>query len=103
AAEDVLRHLAGAPWPGPGLPVRVEDPLLWAVPNVVHPQGPQAVRFVLRPRAPLAPPRVLVSQDGRVLHRQQFLRPARPGRPLHVRVGRLEGLDPGGGPVLISL
>ncbi|WP_433573034.1 NAD(P)/FAD-dependent oxidoreductase [Streptomyces sp. CA-251247] len=103
AAEEVLRHLAGEPWPGPGLPVRVENPLVWAVPNIVRPHGPQPVRFVLRPRTPLAPPRVLVSQDGRVLHRQQLLLPARPGRPLHLRAGRLDGLDPDGGPVLISL
>ncbi|WP_328862428.1 NAD(P)/FAD-dependent oxidoreductase [Streptomyces sp. NBC_00306] len=103
AAEDVLRHLDGEPWPGPGLPVRVEAPLLWAVPNIVRPHGPRPVRFVLRPSTPLAPPRVLVSQDGRVLHRQQLLMPARPGRPLHLRAGRLDGLDPEGGPVLISL
>ncbi|MET9669971.1 FAD-dependent oxidoreductase [Streptomyces sp. NPDC006475] len=103
AAEEVLRHLAGEPWPAPGLPVRVENPLVWAVPNIVRPHGPQPVRFVLRPRTPLAPPRVLVSQDGRVLHRQQLLLPARPGRPLHLRAGRLDGLDPDGGPVLISL
>ncbi|MFE6133452.1 NAD(P)/FAD-dependent oxidoreductase, partial [Streptomyces sp. NPDC056437] len=103
AAEEVLCHLAGEPWPGPGLPVRVENPLVWAVPNIVRPHGPQPVRFVLRPRTPLAPPRVLVSQDGRVLHRQQLLMPARPGRPLHLRAGRLDGLDPDGGPVLISL
>ncbi|WNO71050.1 NAD(P)/FAD-dependent oxidoreductase [Streptomyces sp. AM8-1-1] len=103
AAEDVLRHIAGEPWPGPGLPVRVDAPLLWAVPNIVRPHGPRPVRFVLRPSTPLAPPRVLVSQDGRVLHRQQLLMPARPGRPLHLRAGRLDGLDPEGGPVLISL
>ncbi|MFF7200240.1 NAD(P)/FAD-dependent oxidoreductase [Streptomyces sp. NPDC008141] len=103
AAEDVLRHLAGEPWPGPGLPVRVDAPLLWAVPNIVRPHGPRPVRFVLRPSTPLAPPRVLVGQDGRVLHRQQLLMPARPGRPLHLRAGRLDGLDPEGGPVLISL
>ncbi|WP_327678071.1 NAD(P)/FAD-dependent oxidoreductase [Streptomyces sp. NBC_00467] len=103
AAENVLCHLAGEPWPDPGLPVRVVDPLLWAVPNIVRPHGPQPVRFVLRPRTPLSPPRVLISQDGRTLHRQQLLKPARPGRPLHLRAGRLDGLDPDGGPVLISL
>ncbi|QHC32527.1 FAD-dependent oxidoreductase [Streptomyces sp. HF10] len=37
AAGAVLHHLAGAPWPRPGVPVTVEPPLRWITPNRITP------------------------------------------------------------------
>ncbi|MFF8960073.1 NAD(P)/FAD-dependent oxidoreductase [Streptomyces sp. NPDC014894] len=105
AADRILGHLDGDPWPGPGLPVRVEPPLLWAAPNRVHPDGPAPLhgRFILRTAEPLALPRLTVSQDGRILHRQRPLRPALPGRPVHLRANWTTAADPSGGPILITV
>ncbi len=104
AAGRVERHLAGEPWPGPGLPVRVEGPLRWAAPNRVAPDGPRPPRgrFILRTSEPLTLPLLLVTQDGRVLHRQRSPRTALPGRPLHLRADWTGRTDPGGGPVTIT-
>ncbi|MET7620145.1 FAD-dependent oxidoreductase [Streptomyces sp. NPDC005408] len=105
AAEQVLRYLAGEEaWPGPGLPVRVAGPLRWAAPNRIAPDGPRPMRgrFILRTTEPLALPVLVVSQDGRVLHRQRLLRTAVPGRALHLRADWTDTADAQGGPVLIT-
>ncbi|GAA2262953.1 FAD-dependent oxidoreductase [Streptomyces amakusaensis] len=105
AAGQVLRHLAGEPWPGPGLPVRVGAPLLWAAPNRVHPGGPPPLygRFILRTALPLALPRLTVSQDGRILYRRRPPRPVLPGRPVHLGSGWTAAADPAGGALLITV
>ncbi|ANW17081.1 NAD(P)/FAD-dependent oxidoreductase [Streptomyces clavuligerus] len=105
AAERVLAHLAGEPWPGPGVPVRAEDPLLWVAPNRVHPGGPAPLlgRFVLRTSEPRAAARLTVTQDGRLLHRTRLPRPALPGRGLSVRADWLPRVDPDGGAVTVGL
>lgn len=104
AAEQVLRHLAGAPWPGRGLPVQVEGPLCWAAPNRIAAGGPRPMRgrFILRTSEALALPVLVVSQDGRVLHRQRLLRTAVPGRALHIGADWLGRVDAHGGPVVIT-
>ncbi|MFI9586827.1 NAD(P)/FAD-dependent oxidoreductase [Streptomyces sp. NPDC052236] len=104
AAGRVERHLAGEAWPGPGLPVRGEGPLRWVAPNRVAPDGPRPLRgrFILRTSEPLALPLLVVSQDGRVLHRQPSPRTALPGRALHLRADWTGRTDPGGGPVTIT-
>ncbi|MFI1395699.1 NAD(P)/FAD-dependent oxidoreductase [Streptomyces sp. NPDC020681] len=105
AADHVLRHLAGEAWPGPGLAVQAEGPLLWAAPNRIDPRGPLPMlgRFMLRTAEPLALPRLVVRQNSRVLHRSRLLRPALPGRPLRLRADWIAAADAGGGPVLITL
>lgn len=108
AAEPVLRHLAGEPWPADTLPVLVEWPLCWVTPNRIGPNGPhgpapQRGRFLLRTSRTLARPRLVVSQGDQELYRQSLLRPALPGgRALHLRADWVGNVDAGGGPVLIA-
>ncbi|MYW44745.1 FAD-dependent oxidoreductase, partial [Streptomyces sp. SID161] len=52
AGGAVLDFLAGAPWPDPGVPVRVTAPLSWIAPNRVTPAARPA-RHTLRTGAPL--------------------------------------------------
>ena len=99
--RQVLAHLAGRPWPGPGLPVRVRSPLLWVAPNRVHPRDAPPGSFVLRADRPLALPRLVVSQDGRQLHQER--RPLLRGQPLRLSGGWTGRADPDGGPVLITV
>ncbi|MEU0051018.1 FAD-dependent oxidoreductase [Streptomyces sp. NPDC006309] len=100
AAGAVLDLLAGAPWPDPGVPVTVEAPLRWIVPNRVTP-GARPARHVLRTGTPLTRPVLLVHQDGRLLHRE---RPgtASPHRPLTLTDRWHDLVDPGGGEVRVS-
>ncbi|SEE01672.1 Thioredoxin reductase [Streptomyces misionensis] len=102
AAGAVLGFLAGAPWPGPGIPVTVEAPLRWIAPNRLTP-GARSAPHVLRTDAPLPRPVLHVHQDGRLLHRAR-LGPgtARPHRTLKLGTGWHERVDPGGGPVRVS-
>ncbi|MEO3973694.1 FAD-dependent oxidoreductase [Streptomyces sp. CAU 1734] len=104
AAGVALRHLAGAPWPGPGLPLRTAGPLLWIAPGRIHPHGPAPLhdRFILRASRPLGLPRLTVTQNGRLLHRRPVTRPVHPGRPLRLRAGWMADADPDGGELLIE-
>ena len=104
AAEQVLRHLAGEPWPGRVLTVQVEDPLRWAAPNRIDPAGPPPMRgrFALRTTGRLALPMLVVSQDGRMLHRQRLLRTAVPGRSLYLGADWISRASAYGGPLVIT-
>ncbi|MEU0303790.1 FAD/NAD(P)-binding oxidoreductase [Streptomyces sp. NPDC006175] len=104
-AVPVLHRLAGTDEPaGGGLPLVVDAPLRWIAPNVTGPQGarPQGDRFVLRTARRLSRPLLVVSQDGRELHRQRLLSAAVPGRPFHLAAGWTDHVDPDGPPVRIS-
>ncbi|MFD3652873.1 FAD-dependent oxidoreductase [Streptomyces sp. NPDC058620] len=101
----VLRFLAGQDRPADRqVPLEVDSPLLWVAPNRVAPEAalPLGGRFVLRTGRRLPRPHLVVSQDGRELHRQRLLLPALPGRPLHLGAGWLERIDPHGAPVRIT-
>ncbi|MBL1087342.1 FAD-dependent oxidoreductase [Streptomyces actinomycinicus] len=102
AARAVLDFLAGAPWPGPGVPVTVEAPLRWIAPNRVTP-GARATRHVLRTGTPLTRPVLYVRQDGRLLHRERP-RPATvlPNRPLPLSARWHDHVDPEGGEIRVS-
>ncbi|GAA2219439.1 NAD(P)/FAD-dependent oxidoreductase [Streptomyces nogalater] len=101
-ARAVLAHLAGAPWPGPGVPVLLSAPLCRITPNRVTPEAPPD-RHLLRTGAPLPRPILCVHQDGRLLHRAR-LGPgtALPHRPLTLTARWHDRVDPGGGPVRVS-
>ncbi|MDQ1006930.1 thioredoxin reductase [Streptomyces sp. V4I23] len=105
AAAAVLRHLGGSPWPGEGLPVRCEPPLLRITPNVVTPAGPPPPRgrFLLRTAERLPHAVLVVEQDGRLLHRQPLPGTAVPDRAVHLWPGWLGGVDRDGGAVRISI
>ncbi|MFJ4948114.1 NAD(P)/FAD-dependent oxidoreductase [Streptomyces sp. NPDC088760] len=102
AAGAVLDFLAGAPWPGPGVPVTVEAPLRWIAPNRVTP-GAVPACHVLRTGVPLPRPVLYVHQDGRLLHRQRLtVGTALPDRTLTCTARWHDRVDPAGGPVRVS-
>lgn len=105
AAVPVLHHLAGTGDPeGGGRRLVVDAPLRWIAPNVTGPDGarPPGDRFVLRTARRLPRPLLVVSQNGRELHRQRLLLPAVPGRPFALAADWLDRVDPHGAPVRIS-
>ncbi|WP_327231896.1 NAD(P)/FAD-dependent oxidoreductase [Streptomyces murinus] len=127
AAAAVLGHLAGAPWPRPGIPVTVETPLRWITPNRLtpnrltpgrvdpnrpdpnrsgpgrrHPAAPPPPHL-LRIDAPLPRPVLYVHQDGRLLHRARLgPRTAQPHHTLTLGVSWHGRVDPEGGEVRVS-
>ncbi|MFC8229022.1 NAD(P)/FAD-dependent oxidoreductase [Streptomyces sp. NPDC057287] len=104
-AVPVLHHLAGTEDPaGGGRPLVVDAPLRWIAPNVTGPDGarPQGDRFVLRTARRLPHPLLVVSQNGRELHRQRLLSTAVPGRPFGLAADWLVRVDPDGAPVRIT-
>ncbi|WP_405690593.1 FAD-dependent oxidoreductase [Streptomyces sp. NBC_01185] len=104
-AVSVLHHLAGTEDPaGEGRRLVVDAPLRWIAPNVTGPDGarPTGDRFVLRTARRLLRPTLVVSQNGRELHRQRLLSPAVPGRPIALRADWLDRVDPDGASVRIS-
>ncbi|MFF9011722.1 NAD(P)/FAD-dependent oxidoreductase [Streptomyces sp. NPDC014870] len=104
AADAVLRHLAGEPWPVTAVPVRVEGPVEWVAPNritLAPPEGAAFRPFLLRASEPLTRPLVEVRQDCRVLHRSRLLGTAWPHRSVRVAGGWARGVDPAGGPVTV--
>ncbi|WP_153812350.1 FAD-dependent oxidoreductase [Streptomyces sp. SUK 48] len=113
AAGAVLDHLAGAPWPRPGIPVTVEPPLCRITPNLLDPDRldpdrlgpgcPGAPSHLLRTDTPLSRPVLYVRQDGRLLHRAR-LGPgtAQPYRTLRLDTSWHGRVDPAGGEVRVS-
>ncbi|MBM7442945.1 FAD/NAD(P)-binding oxidoreductase [Streptomyces sp. HB132] len=105
-AVPVLHRLAGTDDPaGGGRPLVVEAPLRWIAPNVTGPGGvrPQGGRFVLRTVRRLPRPLLVVSQDGRELHRERHLSTAVPGRPFHLAGDWVDRVDPDGSSVRITV
>ncbi|MFI0806507.1 NAD(P)/FAD-dependent oxidoreductase [Streptomyces echinatus] len=102
AGRAVLDHLAGAPWPDPGVPVVVSEPLRWIAPNRVTPAA-RPGGHVLRTGVPLPHPVLYVRQDGRLLHRRR-LGPgtAHPNRTLTLPAHWHDRVDPEGGEVRVS-
>lgn len=104
-AVSVMHRLSGTDEPpGRGRPLVVDAPLRWIAPNLTGSDGarPLGDRFVLRTARRLTRPLLLVSQDGRELHRQRLLLPAVPGLPFHLAAGWLDRVDPHGPPVRIT-
>ncbi|MFD7287770.1 NAD(P)/FAD-dependent oxidoreductase [Streptomyces sp. NPDC059863] len=104
-AGPVLRFLADGAWPGGQVPVEVDAPLRWVAPNRIDPRGPRPPlgRFTLRTaRSADRLSFLVVTQDGRVLHRERLRRGAVPNRPLYACADWIDRADPGGGPIVIS-
>ncbi|MFH8733495.1 MULTISPECIES: NAD(P)/FAD-dependent oxidoreductase [unclassified Streptomyces] len=102
AADAVREFLEGA-GPAPGGPaIEVAAPLRWVAPNRVAPQVP-VDGFVLRTAEVLVRPVLVVTQDGRRLHRQYVPRGALPNRTLHLAGAWTGKVDAMGGPVRITV
>ncbi|MEV7681363.1 FAD-dependent oxidoreductase [Streptomyces sp. NPDC088341] len=104
-AGPVLRYLADGGWPGRQVPVEVDAPLRWVAPNRIDPHGPRPPlgRFTLRTTGTAGRLSTLVvTQDGRLLHRERLRGAAAPNRPLYASADWMDRARPGGGPVVIS-
>lgn len=104
-AGPVLRYLSDGRWPAGPIAVEVDAPLRWVAPNRIHPKGPRPPlgRFTLRTARSAPRLSVLViSQDGRVLHREPLRRGSPSNRPLYASADWIDRADPGGGPVVIT-
>lgn len=104
-AAPVLRHLVTGSWPARRAALAVEAPLTWIAPNLIGPDDDRPLdnRFVLRTGRRRATPLFEVRQDGRLLHRQRLLLPARPGFPVHLSADWLDRADPHGATVRVRL
>ncbi|MFE1585933.1 NAD(P)/FAD-dependent oxidoreductase [Streptomyces sp. NPDC058737] len=91
----------GLPWPT-GVPLVADPPLLRIAPNRVIPGD--RFPYLLRTGLPLTRPVLRVTQDGRPLHRERFpLTTAVPHRPLTLTARWTHRVDPGGGPVHVTV
>ncbi|MFG3506652.1 FAD-dependent oxidoreductase [Streptomyces sp. NPDC047821] len=101
-AGPVLAYLSGAgSWPVCPVPVVVDAPLRWVVPNRLAGAGG---RFLVRAARPLVRPVVVaVSQDGVLLHRSRVWRAAGPSRSVPLSGAWAARVDPDGGPVRIRV
>jgi thioredoxin reductase len=98
-ARAVRAWLARAEWPT-GVPLLADPPLRWIAPNRVTPGDRHP--YVLRTATPLPRVHVTVTQDGRPLHEAR-LGPALPNRTLNLTARWTHCVDPGGGPVRVSV
>ncbi|MFD1860275.1 FAD-dependent oxidoreductase [Aeromicrobium camelliae] len=105
-ARSVARFLDGEPMPHVA-PLRVvgDAPFAWVTPGLFHPRLPAPARSRLETWVTefVRVPRVTVRQDGRVLTRRALPWPASPGRVFRVPWNVLDGADPNGGPIHLSL
>ncbi len=103
AARQVLAFLHGQPWPAHRLPVLVEPPLLWVLPNSLAPtdlHAPAKVTFRVTQFVENAT--VEVRQGKRLLHTQPF-RHLLPNETLRLSGAWLTRVEPHGEPVVLKL
>jgi thioredoxin reductase len=109
AATAVRDWLTAGTGPGPtdpdwpsGVPLVAEPPLLRIAPNRVT--AADRFPYLLRTAVPLPRPVLHVTQDGRPLHRERCrLTTALPRRPLTLTARWTHLVDPGGGPVHVTV
>ncbi|MFL5956869.1 MAG: NAD(P)/FAD-dependent oxidoreductase [Solirubrobacterales bacterium] len=97
----VLAHLRGESWPG-RIPILLQPPLGWIVPNAIEPRLPSDGRFLVRARTELTLPVVEVMQDEGVLWRGRLAHLG-PGRSARLRAGWVEAVEPDGGPIVVRV
>ncbi|WP_432166390.1 NAD(P)/FAD-dependent oxidoreductase [Streptomyces sp. bgisy031] len=102
AADAVRGFLDGSGPESAGPAVEVAAPLRWVAPNRAVPQVP-VEGFVLRTSRALTRPVLVVTQDGRRLHRQYVPRRALPHRTLRLAGHWTGKVDADGGPVRITV
>ncbi|MEU1329168.1 FAD-dependent oxidoreductase [Streptomyces sp. NPDC005865] len=102
AAAAVRRYLHDGDWPSTTVPLRVAAPLAWVAPNRLTEDEPSE-GFVLRTAAFVARPALVITQDGRTLHRAGLRRPALPNRPFRISGSWTARVDARGGAVRVAL
>ncbi|MFH8607007.1 NAD(P)/FAD-dependent oxidoreductase [Streptomyces sp. NPDC018029] len=102
AAAAVRRYLSDGDWPSASVPLRVAAPLAWIAPNRLCLDEPTE-EFTLRGTEFVPRPTLVVTQDGRTLHRARPRRPVVPNRPFRVSGSWTAGVDVRGGAVRVAL
>ncbi|MFF5973499.1 FAD-dependent oxidoreductase [Streptomyces sp. NPDC012769] len=104
-ASAVLAHLAGAPWPEPGLTLRAAGALRWVTPGRLlgGPAAPPAPPLLLRPSTRLVRPTLTVTQDDHRLYERRLPALLDPHRSLRHTATWAGATDPAGGPVTVRL
>lgn len=104
-AKNIARYLQHeASWRADAVPILGLDPFVWVSPHL-HVRGrvPARKRILAWVAEPIAVPRVTVRQNGKVLARRTIPWPASPGRVFRIPSSILDRVDPGAGPVELSL
>ncbi|NEA05201.1 oxidoreductase, partial [Streptomyces sp. SID10116] len=96
------RYLSDGDWPSASVRLRVTAPLAWIAPNRLTPDDPTGA-FTLRTTEFVARPTLVITQDGRILHRTRPRSPAVPNRPFRVAGEWTGRVDTEGGAVRIAL
>ncbi|WMX48387.1 FAD-dependent oxidoreductase [Streptomyces roseicoloratus] len=104
-ADAVHAHLAGAPWPGPGVPLRAEGALRHLSPGrlPVGPAAGPAPTVLLRPAERLPAPLLTVRQGDRLLYERRVPALLEPHRSLRHPAHWAVDADPTGGAVTLRL
>ncbi|AZM56907.1 oxidoreductase [Streptomyces sp. WAC 01529] len=102
ASAAVRRYLRDGDWPSASVPLRVTAPLGWVAPNRLALDEP-GDGFTLRTTEFVTHPTLVVTQDGRTLHRARRRRPAVPNRPFRIPGDWTGRVDARGGAVRIAL
>ncbi|MGY4709398.1 NAD(P)/FAD-dependent oxidoreductase [Mycolicibacterium sp. CBM1] len=104
-AAQVRAHLDGARPSASGIPIRAAQPLRWVAPNLLRPGDPPPARrrLLLWTDKFVRLPKVVARQGDRTIGSRYLPWPAAPGRVFRVPSGILDGVDPCGGPVTISV
>lgn len=103
-AAAVTDWLAGALAPPAGATLVADAPLRWVAPQQLRPGArPSRDRLLAWTDRFVRLPVVVAVQDGREIARRRLLWPAAPGRVFRVPFAVVEGADPDGGPVHLTL
>lgn len=101
----VREFLRGAAEMEDGVRITAEPPLRWVAPGLLRPGDghPARHRLLAWTDDLVRVPRVVARQGGRVVGRVIVPWPAAPGRVFRIPARLLDRVDPGGGPVSVSL
>ncbi|BBY60861.1 NAD(P)/FAD-dependent oxidoreductase [Mycolicibacterium sarraceniae] len=104
-ATHVHAHLNGSRPAPSGVRIEAADPLRWVAPNILRPGDPAPARhrLLLWTDRLVRTPKVVARQDGKTFGRKTLPWPASPGRVFRVPSSILDGVDPQGGTVTLSL
>ena len=104
-AAAVLEQLRGVQPSTETVPIVAGPPLRWVSPGLLRrgDAAPSRHRLLCWTDEPVRFPRVVVRQDGRVLHRRRVPWPASPGRVFRIPSSVLDGVRYDRGPVKIGL
>lgn len=104
-ATQVRAHLEGNRPAASGVAIHAAPPLRWVAPNIVRPGDPAPARhrLLLWTDRLVRTPKVIARQDGNTVGRKILPWPASPGRVFRVPSSILDGVDPAGAAVTITL